>query len=118
MYRSLRTVRYTENTLCKNIAVGEATMKNKISKYYTCIVIRITPDFLIETYDCLTSHTLIKRDPLVVKLWTDEQQQWMNEEQTESVKIAVENKFQLIQGPPGKSNTTMTVITFYNVISL
>jgi len=113
--------------LCKNIAVGEATMKNKISKYYACIVIRITPDFLIESHDCLTRNTLIKRDPLVMKLWTDEQwqlmneeqeqRQSMNEEQTESVKIAIENKFQLIQGPPGNSlyntfkNTSKTVLS-------
>ena len=102
-------------------------MKNKISKYYACIVIRITPDFLIESHDCLTRNTLIKRDPLVMKLWTDEQwqlmneeqeqRQSMNEEQTESVKIAIENKFQLIQGPPGNSlyntfkNTSKTVLS-------
>ena len=123
--------------MCKNIAVGEATMKNKISKYYACIVIRITPDFLIESHDCLTRNTLIKRDPLVMKLWTDEQwqlmneeqeqrqlmneeqeqRQLMNEEQAESVKIAIENKFQLIQGPPGNSlyntfkNTSKTVLS-------
>ena len=45
----------------------------------------------------------IKRDPLVDKLWTGKQPQSMNEEQKESLKIAIKNKFQLIQGPPGNN---------------
>ena len=45
----------------------------------------------------------IKRDPLVEKLWTGKQPQSINEEQKESLKIAIENKFQLIQGPPGNN---------------
>jgi len=43
--------------------------------------------------------TQIKQDPLVYKLWSGRQQ--LNREQREAVEIAVQNKFQLIQGPPG-----------------
>ena len=48
----------------------------------------------------LTTNTLIKRDKLVLSLWPHGQQQ-LNKEQEESVMTAIENKFQLIQGPPG-----------------
>jgi len=61
---------------------------------------------LIANHDSLTRNTLIKQDPLVEKLWTGGQQQSVNEEQKESIKIAVESKFQLIQGPPGNKHYT------------
>ena len=46
-------------------------------------------------------NTLIKGDPLVLKLWTGGQHQSINGEQHKSVGAALRNKFQLIQGPPG-----------------
>ena len=102
MYRSLHAVRYTENTLCQNIAVGEATIKGKICKCVQILYRNIIAILSIANHDSLTRNTLIKHDPLVEKLWTGGQQQ-INDEQKKSVKIAVENKFQLIQGPPGNN---------------
>jgi len=47
--------------------------------------------------------------PLVYKLWPDKQRKELNKEQKESVEIAIKNKFQLIQGPPG-NDTIMSYI--------
>ena len=46
-------------------------------------------------------------DPLVLKLWTGGQQQSINEEQKKSVEAALQNKFQLIQGPPGNLHSIL-----------
>jgi len=45
--------------------------------------------------------TQIRQDPLVYQLWSGRQPQQLNKEQEEAVETAVQNKFQLIQGPPG-----------------
>jgi len=96
MYRSLRAVRYTENILCQEIAVGK-----KLTCKYDYVTYCVLIKFLIANHDSSPKNTLIKCDPLVEKLWTGGQQQSINKEQKESVRIAVENKLQLIQGPPG-----------------
>jgi len=85
--------------------MGEATIKSTICKYYTHPIQKNYSIPSIASHDCLTRNTLIKRDPLVEKLWTGGQS--INEEQKKSVRIAVENKFQLIQGPPGTYNYTV-----------
>ena len=47
-----------------------------------------------------TTHGIMKTDPLALLLWNKTRGQ-LNEEQIESVKLAMENRFQLIRGPPG-----------------
>ena len=55
-------------------------------------------------------------DPQVYMLWSSRQPKWLNREQATAVEIAMRNKFQLIQGPPGNAimlstQTVCVVIT-------
>ena len=52
----------------------------------------------------------IRQDPLVYELWSGRQPKQLNREQREAVETAVQNKFQLIQGPPGKEICVYTHI--------
>ncbi|XP_065917902.1 3'-5' exoribonuclease HELZ2-like isoform X2 [Dysidea avara] len=82
MYRSLLALRYTENHLCKEIAVGNGIRRRKTS---------YADQRLIQ----------IRQNRLVYELWSDKQRKRLNGEQARSVETAMRNTFQLIQGPPG-----------------
>ena len=60
------------------------------------------------------------KDKLVLSLWPHCQQQ-LNSGQEHSVMTSIQNKFQLIQGPPGTAayyHVTILTVKYDNVLSI